>query len=105
MIVGQSNVSLKSLERHAHSAKEFIEFSDSLVPEEFRHISAFTSNQRYLNCLLLRKSQLVPWDRKKEIISEVMKGLSIIGYTDTVIEVGWLYSVVDFNKVEKYLKG
>lgn len=102
MLVGKIDVSLQEVERHAHTAEELIAYSDSLVPSEFKHCEAIIGNQRYVCCLILRNSKSWTWQHKKEIMSQVMAVAKIVGYTDSLIEVGTVYGLVNQIKVNKY---
>ena len=102
MIVGRADITLEDVEKHIKDVEQFINYSDSLVPEEFKHVTAIIHNQRYLCCLILRTSQRVSWDKKKEIIDNVMFGIRIVGYTDEVISARVLLDLADQEKLNKY---
>lgn len=104
MLVGKSNVNLQELLAHTATAEAFIEYSDSLVPSEFRHVKAIIDNQRYLCCLLLRQSKSISWDKKKEILDCVLYDVHIVGYTNCVIEVGTLFALTNRENVNKYYR-
>lgn len=104
MLVGVINININELARHTQSVDSFKSYSDSLVPIEFRHNQAILSNQLYLCCVTLRKSDNVPWDIKKPLVNEVMNNLSIVGYADSLVEVRQLYSVVNMDEVRKYMR-
>lgn len=103
MLVGKINVELNELERRANNVENFIAYSDSLVPDMFSHVHAIISNQRYVCCLILRRSKNVPWDTKNALIDTVMAGVSIIGFSDQLIEASSLWSLVDRDKVDQYI--
>lgn len=103
MLIGKASVDKAKLLASLKTVDKFIAFSDSLVPEEFRHVQAILSNQRYICCLLLRKEKSVDWNVKKEIIEKVMEDISIVGYTDVLIEVNKLFAFADMRKVKRYL--
>lgn len=102
MLVGNSKVSVADVEKHCQSTGTFLDFADSLVPEEFKHVQAIIDNQRYLCCLLLRRSTKYPYDKKAEIIENVMSNVSIVGYVNDIEDVSSIYSLVDYKRLEEY---
>lgn len=104
MLVGKCDVALQELEYRAKNAEEFKKYSDSLVPEDFRHIIAILNNQRYVCCLILRTSKIIPWDVKSTCINNVMRDIQIIGYTDMLIEIDMLLGMINKERIEKIWK-
>lgn len=102
MIVGNGSITIADVESHSASADVLIEYSDSLIPEEYKHIKEIRDNQRYLCCLLLRQSSTVPWDRKKEILDRVLYDTRITGFTDSVVEARSVWDFVDRSRLEMY---
>ena len=102
MLVGMCDLAMIHVEEHLSSVDDFLEYADSLVPEDFRHHQAIIDNQRYVCCLVLRKNKLVPWDIKKPIIKEVMQDIKVTGYVDSLIEVTSLFGYSDRNTILKY---
>lgn len=87
MIVGTSKIDDLELSKHIDSTDDFKQYCISLVPEEFRHLEAIISNQMYICCLYLRRSNRVSWDIKKDIINEVLREVHIVGCTNELINV------------------
>lgn len=104
MLVGKSDVNMSELVKHTKSSEEFLNYSDSLVPEDFKHNKSIIDNQRYLCCLLLRSYSGVSWDIKKKLLDEVMPAIRIVGYTDALIDVNSLFGLVNKGKLLKYKK-
>lgn len=104
MLVGKTDVDVRELEVRARDKEEFIKYSDSLIPKDFIHIKAVIDNQRYLCCLLIRASNKVSWEVKKELLDRIMPEISIVGFTDTLIEVNTLFGIANMDKVEKYYR-
>ena len=104
MIVGKVEVDVSVLAKHIKNKEEFLAYCDSLVPSEFRHNEHIINNQRYLCCLLLRKTNYVPWSQKKELLDEVMSSIRIVGYVDILIEANVIFSMVDNSKLNKYAR-
>lgn len=102
MIVGCADVDLVELRRNCSTKLQLMEYAESLVPEEFRHIKDIVDNQCYLCCLTLRKDTKVSWDIKKPVIDDVMRAISITGFTDCLVEVKSLFALVDLDKLQKY---
>lgn len=102
MLVGKINIDVEKLKKNTYSKEMFCAYCDSLVPAEFRHRKEIINNQRYICCLVMRNSKLISWDVKKPLINEVMKGLRITGYTDTLLEVGSLFDYTDVKRVNKF---
>lgn len=102
MIVGKTDVLVEDVEKHSKDVETFVKYAESLVPEEFRHVTAIVDNQKYLCCLILRSSKRVSWEKKKEIINDVMYSIKIVGYTENIISASALLNLADQSKLEKY---
>jgi len=102
LLVGNSKVTVLDIERNCWDVDSFIKYSDSLIPEEFRSVQAIVDNQRYLNCLLLRKSKKLSFEQKNKILNEIMKNISIVGYCNEVEDISAVYSLVNEKLVSKY---
>lgn len=100
MVIGTITSSEECV-KHSRDKETFLEWCDSLVPEEFSHIKSIVDNQRYYCCLLLRRSS-VSWDKKKEIINPIMLKLRVIGFTDSVLEIKYIYNLLNVKKLEEY---
>lgn len=99
VIVGTIHVDEKLLVKSADTVSHFCEYCEGLVPEEYRHVRAIVENQQYYCCLLLRRVDSLSWSRKREIIDGVMKGIKIVGYTDSLIEAAGLAQYVDVDRL------
>ena len=104
MIVGRSDVSILEVERHSKDVKTFIQFADSLIPQEFRNVLAIQQNQRYLCCLILRKSKSISWDKKEALITEVLAQVRITGFVDNIISAEDIWTFVDKEKLNKHIR-
>lgn len=102
MLVGKADIDLRELEVRAGDKDKFLDYVDSLVPIDFKHIPSIVSNQRYICCQLLRTSNKVSWEVKKDLIDSIMLQISIVGYTDSLIEANTLFGVINKDKVLKY---
>lgn len=102
MVIGVIDICKSKLVGHIGSVEEFIAYCDALVPQEFRHVEAIVGNQRYLCCITLRSMGNVPWDKRKEIISAVLRDTRIVGYTDTLIEAESLLRMSDIKRVRAF---
>lgn len=101
MIVGSTSVSVTDVMLHSQSAESLMEFAASLIPEEFAEVEEIQHNQRYLCCMLLRKST-VNWDHKKAVIEEVLRVTKVTGYVDIIIAARDLYDFADTKKLTEY---
>lgn len=104
MIVGTTEVKVEQVEKVSHSVSEFISFAESLVPEEFRQCKAIVDNQKYICCLILRKSKLLDWDKKNRIIEEVLKDTRVMGNANELVSITKIYSLIDREVVSEYLR-
>jgi len=102
MIVGASRVDKQELVLASTSVQSFEEFCVAQVPDEFKHCREIVDNQKYLCCIILRSIKTVPWDKKKPVIDDVMRGLSIVGFTDTLVEATSLLGVANLKRVKKF---
>ena len=101
MLVGKI-VTIHDLVGHLSSVDDFREFSNSLIPDEFKHVSEIRSNQLYVNLLVLRSSTTIDWQTKKKIIDELMPTIKVVGYTNQLIEVKTLLNIANKSKLLKY---
>ena len=104
MLVGKSDVDTSELVKHTRTSEEFLMYTDSLVPYDFRHNKTIVDNQRYLCCLLLRSCDGVSWDIKKKILDDVMPAIHIVGFTDMLIDVNSLFGLINKDKLMKFKK-
>ena len=102
MIVGKAGLTAKEVEKHCASYEELISFSDSLIPEEWRHLQAILDNQRYICALLLRSCSNVKWEKKKPIIDRILSECSIVGYADTLYDAKVIWSELNKERVHEY---
>lgn len=105
MIVGKRNVDINELVRHINTAEEFVAYTDSLVPKDFRHVVAICDNQRYLCVALLRNSTLVSWEQKKAIIDSILSNVTISGYVSEIIETDHLLSICNLSRLDSFYGG
>lgn len=102
MIVGKSGTTEDEVFEHSGSYEQLIAFSDSLIPEEWRHVQAIVGNQRYVCALLLRKCRRVKWEKKKPIIERILSECSIVGYSDTLYDAKSIWAELNVDKVQEY---
>lgn len=102
MLLGKAVIEGAELKAHISSLEDFYGYCDSLVPEEFRHLKQIRDNQRYLCAMVLRKSNLVPWDKKKDLLVSIMSETRVIGLTDVCIDISQLYEYISRKRMEKY---
>lgn len=104
MLVGKADVNIRELVVRCKKEEELLNYMDSLVPEGFRHIRAIVDNQRYICCLYIRASKVIPWDVKKDLLNNIMSKLTVVGYTNILIETSMLYSIANMDRIEKYYR-
>jgi len=104
MIVGKISISIKDLEKHLRSVEDFCDYSDSLVPVEFRHNKAIIDNQRYLCALYIRKTNVKEWKERQRFMEQIMKTCKITGYASFLVEAGTLVNMCNKDKLKKYLR-
>lgn len=104
MIIGSTNVDKSFLMRNFKYTDKIIEYSNSLIPDEFRHIKELRDNQLYYICMTLRKLGLSDYRALHNSIHTLLKGVRITGYVDDVLEVSLLYNLVNRDKVNLYLE-
>lgn len=102
MIVGEVNVTVEDVATHSSSYEKLIEFSDNLIPSEWRHVPAIRDNQRYLCALLLRKCSSITWDKKKPIIDRILSEVRVVGYVNELFDAKQIWSEVSVEGVMKY---
>lgn len=104
MLLGKAIIEEAELGRHIASKEEFYLWCDNMIPEEFRHVKEIRDNQRYLCTLILRKSDKVAWDKKKDLIISILTETRVTGLTDSCIEVSQLSDYIGRPLMEKYLR-
>ena len=101
MIVGNSSLSVEDVVNHSGSYEELVQFSDSQIPDEWKHIQAIVDNQRYVCALLLRRSS-VKWEHKKGIIDRIMSEVTILGYPNVLYDTKAIWGEISRDGVKKY---
>lgn len=104
MFVGSSNIDREYLKKIYRNPDRIREYSNSLIPQEFRHLEILRDNQLYFVCMTLRKIGITDYKTLQNTIRELLKGVRITGYTDEVTDITFLYNIVNMNKVKLYLE-
>lgn len=104
MFVGSSNIDTIHLRKIFKDIKLVKEYSNSLIPKEFKHIQELQDNQLYLICMTLRKIGLLDYKEVSSVIGTLMKDIKVTGYVDEVIDVSFIYNIVNMDKVKLYLE-
>lgn len=104
MLVGCSNITSEDVSTHSKSVETLFKYADSLVPEEYRNCAGIRDNQRYMCCMLLRKSTTVSWDKKKALLNEALPQIRISGLADSIVSVELLSRYADRKRLDSFLK-
>lgn len=104
MLVGCTSLSNEKLLKIYRNPEALRHYSNSLIPEEFRHVKELQDNQLYFVCMTLRKLGIKDYKELQKTIHELLKGLRVTGYVNDVVEVSFLYNIVNKSKVELYLE-
>lgn len=102
MIIGSMQVEVQELRKYLSSVPVFREYAKSLVPEEYRHIKEIVDNQVYYNLLVLRKTESIHWQVKKELIIEIANSVKLTGLIDKVFDIAALEHCVNEERVRKF---
>lgn len=103
MLVGNANITVDNVSAHASSVQTLFEYSDSLIPREYANCKGIRDNQRYLCCVLLRKSTTVSWDHKKKLLNEAMPQIRVSGLANSVLSVDILKTYANQERLNGYL--
>lgn len=104
MFVGSSKLDNTYLKKIYKEPESIREYSKSLIPKEFSHIKELQDNQLYLICMTIRKLGLPDYREVQSTIRELLKGLRVTGYVDDVIDISFIYNIVNMDKVNIYLE-
>lgn len=104
MFVGSSNIDSEYLRKIYRDPLKIIEYSNSLIPKEFKHVKELQDNQLYLICMSLRKLGIRDFKDLQLTTKELLKGLRITGYVDDVVDISFIYNIVNMDKVKLYLE-
>ncbi len=102
MIIGNASLTVEDVEMHASSYEELTKYSDSQIPEEWRHLQVIVDNQRYICAMLLRKSTKIEWKEKRELIDRILSEVKIVGYTDVLYDAKTIWSLISRERVLEY---
>lgn len=102
MIVGKSLIDENELIKHTRDYDSYCRYCDSLIPIGFRHREDICMNQRYYTALIMRKSKLITWDIKKDLLKQIMYENRVTGAMNTIIDVELLNSFIDERQMSKY---
>lgn len=105
MLVGLAAVDVSECIKRTKTYDDFRAYCTSLIPRDFQHVDAIVNNQCYLCCILLRKSDTMTWEQKREFCNMVMSKISTVGYVDCIIEVSSLMGAVDIQRLKKLKEG
>lgn len=104
MIVGTLSVNQQELARHIDTISGYYAYCDSLIPNAFRHNEKIRANQRYVCAMMIRKNTAISWDRKRYLITQIMRETSITGYTDTLHDAEEILEFASKQLMEKYYR-
>lgn len=104
MLLGKSDVDIIELRKHMVDYETYCAYCDSLIPEEFRHVKELCDNQRYYCAMNIRKSEDIPWDKKKDLIVTVMSNVTVTGLTDMCIDIETLKPYMGRARMEKFFR-
>ena len=104
MFIGSKDLDLDFLRKNFYNIEKLKNYSNSLIPEEFRHLDQIQDNQLYYIVLNLRKIGITDYRKLKSVTRELLSGIKIMGYVNSVIEVTSLYSIVNIDRVNLLLE-
>lgn len=104
MFVGNSKPDISLLRRIFKEPDRIREYSDSLIPKEFMHIRELRDNQLYLICMTIRKLGLNDYREVNNTIHDLLKGVRITGYVDDIVDISFMYNIVNMDKVKLYIE-
>lgn len=104
MFVGTTNLDTEFLRTNYKNPTKIRKYSNSLIPEEFSENSKLKDNQLYFVCLTMRKLGITDYDGLRETIRVLFKGLRVTGYVDSVLEISSVYSYINREKLERYIR-
>lgn len=104
MLVGSSKVDMIKLSSCMFNEKKLVEYSNSLIPEEFKDVQQVKSNQLYLCCLYLRKVPCKEYKARKAFISGIMGNLKVVGSAKELIEVSIIKDLVNRKRLQKFME-
>lgn len=104
MFVGSSKLDSNYLKKIFREPDRIREYSDSLIPKEFSHIKELKDNQLYYICMSMRKLGITDYRTLNSTIHELLKGLRVTGYVNSIIDVEFIYNIVNLDKVNLFLE-
>lgn len=104
MFVGSTNIDKDKLRRIFKDPSLVKAYSDSLIPEEFRHIRELQDNQLYIVAMTIRRIGLNDYKAMEKSINQLLKGVRITGFTQSLVEISFVYNLVNNDKVNLYLE-
>lgn len=104
MIVGKTSLDKVLLKKIYREPDKVGEYSNSLIPKEFRHLKEIQDNQIYLVCMTLRKIGITDYKVVHSTVNVLLRGVRITGYVDELVEVEELYSIVNIERTKLFLE-
>jgi hypothetical protein len=104
MFVGTSKLDLAYLRKIFKEPDRIREYSNSLIPPEFSHVRELRDNQLYLICMTIRKLGLNDYREVHSTIHDLLKGVRVTGYVDDIVDISFIYNIVNMDKVNLYLE-
>lgn len=104
MFIGSSKLDVAHLRRIFREPDRIREYSNSLIPKEFAHVRELRDNQLYFICMTLRKLGLNDYREVNNTIHDLLKGVRITGYVDDVVDISFIYNIVNIDKVNLYIE-
>lgn len=104
MFVGSAYLDNTYLKKIFKEPEAIRKYSDSLIPKEFSHIKELQDNQLYYICMTLRKIGINDYKALNLTLRELLKGIRVTGYVDDIVEISFIYSIVNQDKVNLYLE-
>lgn len=103
MLVGSKDINLDDLKVASSSDRQLEEYAISLVPKCIRHMEKVIDNQKYLLALYLRDMSSISYTIRKQRCENLIKGISITGVINTVIDFEDVLLEVDMDLLVMYL--
>ena len=104
MFVGSSKLDYNYLRRIFKEPELVRQYSASLIPKEFSHIKELQDNQLYFICMSLRKLGLADYKAVHMTIRDLLRGVRVTGYVDDIVDISFIYNLVNLDKVNLYLE-
>ncbi len=101
MLVGNKSVDTRALKQACRSPQALLTFTEHLVPIQCRHVRAIVDNQKYYVSTLVRQFKSIPYVRKMQLVSYLLRGVTVCGVCNELFDYRDLLSVVDIKMWKK----